>query len=244
MVDRFTFTIDGVEVQCKPGQSILSAALEADVYIPHLCFHPGLKPHGSCRVCTVKSNGRFVASCTTPAEEGTVVLNETDPELKDYRKAVIEMLFVEGNHYCMFCEKSGNCELQAIAYKLGMLAPRFPYVFPRREVDSTHSGIFMDRSRCMQCGRCVQASRDLDKKHAFELIGRGLGTKLGVDSESGLAGTEIKVTDRAAMVCPVGAMTIKGTAFAKPVGKRLYDKEPIGSEIDEGRLAKQAAGEE
>jgi [NiFe] hydrogenase diaphorase moiety small subunit len=243
MVDRFTFTIDGVEIQSKPGQMILSAALEAGVYIPHLCFHPGLKPHGSCRVCTVKSNGRFVASCTTPAEEGTVVLNNTDVELKDYRKAVVEMLFVEGNHYCMFCEKSGNCELQAIAYKLGMLAPRFPYVFPKCEVDSTHPGVFLDHSRCIQCGRCVQASRDLDHKHAFELIGRGLDTKLAVDSETGLEGTGFIVTDRSAMVCPVGAINIKGTAYATPIGRRLYDRKPIGSEIEKSRTEKLAAGE-
>ena len=243
MIDRFAFTIDGIEINCKPRQTILSAALEAGVYIPHLCFHPSVPPHGSCRVCTVKANGRFVASCTTPAEKGMVVLSENDKELKDSRKAVVEMLFVEGNHYCMFCEKSGNCELQAIAYRLGILAPRFPYTFPRREVDSSHPGVFLDRNRCIQCGRCVQISRDLDHKHVFELVGRGLETKLGVDSIAGLANTDLTAQDKSTMVCPVGAINIKGTAFRTPIGKRQYDRVPIGFEIEKARIEKKISGE-
>ena len=75
------------------------------------------------------------------------------------RRDVIDMLFVEGNHFCMFCEKSGNCELQALAYRFGITAPKYPFAFPQRELDASHPEIFIDRNRCILCGRCVRASR-------------------------------------------------------------------------------------
>ena len=101
-----------------------------------------------------------------------VVENDTE-ELNEHRGGIIEMLFVEGNHFCPFCEKSGNCELQAMAYRLGMTAPRWPYLFPEAAVDASHPDVFIDRNRCMLCGRCVRASRDLDGKTVFGFAGRG-----------------------------------------------------------------------
>ncbi|MFH0881119.1 MAG: 2Fe-2S iron-sulfur cluster-binding protein, partial [Lentisphaerota bacterium] len=110
MSGTLNFTIDGVPVTASHGQTILDAATGAGIYIPHLCAYEGLKPNGSCRVCTVLVNGRPQVACTTPVMQGMVVLNET-PELKRIRTDIIEMLFVEGNHFCMYCEKSGRCEL-------------------------------------------------------------------------------------------------------------------------------------
>ena len=228
MTGNFTFTIDGIEVQAQAGETILEAALNADIYIPHLCYYPDVPPHGSCRVCTVQINKRFTAACTTPAEPGMPVVNESE-ELTDLRKAVIEMLFVEGNHFCPICEKSGNCELQAIAYRFGILSPRYPYMFPTRSVDATHPDIMLDRNRCIQCGRCVRVSRDLDGKHVFELTGRSISTALAVDSKDGLENTDLSKLDKAVKACPVGAICVKDTAFRTPIGERLYDKEPIGS---------------
>jgi [NiFe] hydrogenase diaphorase moiety small subunit len=228
----FRMTIDDVEISACQGQTILQAAEDAGVYIPHLCYHKDLVPHGSCRICTVKANGKFVAACTTPADAGMTVINKYDSELNDFRSAIVEMLYVEGNHFCPSCERSGNCELQATAYRLGILAPRYPYIFPRRELDATHPDIFLDRNRCIQCGRCVRASRDIDGKHVFELIQRGIKTTLGVDSSKGLKGTNLSRDDKSIDVCPVGALLRKGQGFRVPIGERLYDREPIGSEIE------------
>src|SRR5512147_976603 len=116
MNDKVTLTIDDVEIQGRPGQTILEAAEEAGIYVPRLCHLKGLTPYGSCRVCTVMVNGRPQAACTQPVAPGAVIENNTE-KLMAYRRNLIEMLFVEGNHYCMFCEKSGNCELQALAYR-------------------------------------------------------------------------------------------------------------------------------
>ncbi len=232
MSDKITFTIDGQDVEADPGQTILKAAEAAGIYIPHLCAFNDLEPYGSCRVCTVKVNGRFQAACTQPAAPGAVVENETE-EIKEIRKQIVEMLFVEGNHYCMFCEKSGNCELQALAYRFGIAAPRYPYMYPDREVDATHPEVIVDRNRCVLCARCVRASKQEDGKDVFGFVGRGPDKKLAVDAEAALADTDLKVTDKAVEVCPVGCLMKKRQGYNVPIGKREYDHKPIGHKIEE-----------
>jgi [NiFe] hydrogenase diaphorase moiety small subunit len=230
------FTIDGKPVQGEPGQTVLQAAASTGVFIPHLCAMKGLSPWGSCRVCTVLVNGRPQAACTMPIADGMVVENDT-AELGELRASLVEMLFVEGNHYCMFCEKSGNCELQALGYRLGILAPRHSYLFPARGVDASHPDVLFDGNRCIQCARCIRASRELDGKHVFELIGRGAHKRVGVNAAGGLGGTNLAVGDKAAEACPVGCLVKKRVGFAVPVGRRLYDTNPIGSLL-EGQAAK------
>jgi [NiFe] hydrogenase diaphorase moiety small subunit len=234
---KVAFTIDGEAVTGEPGQTILQAAARAGIYIPHLCAMKGLSPWGSCRVCTVLVNGRPQAACTMPIAEGMVVENDT-PELKDLRSSLVEMLFVEGNHFCMFCEKSGNCELQAMGYRLGMLSPRHDYMFPTRRVDASHSDVMLDFNRCILCARCVRASQELDGKHVFDIIHRGRHKRIGVNAASGAAGTNLAVTDKAAEACPVGCIIKKRVGYAVPIGQRLYDSKPIGSHIEAGRAAK------
>jgi [NiFe] hydrogenase diaphorase moiety small subunit len=159
------------------------------------------------------------------------------PQVQRLRVNIIDMLFVEGNHFCMFCEKSGNCELQALAYRFGIMAPKYPYQFPVRDLDATHPDIFLDRNRCVLCGRCVRASQSLDGKNVFQFVGRGKDKRIAVDARAGLGATDAAVTDRAISVCPVGAILRKRVGYQVPVGRRLYDHEPIGSEIDKPAAA-------
>lgn len=230
MADPIKITIDGREVEAQPGQTILTAAALAGIYIPHLCAQKDLVAHGSCRVCTVRVNGRPQAACALPVAPGMVIENDT-PELLDLRKALVEMLFVEGNHVCPACEKTGNCELQAVAYQLGILAPRYPFLFPKdRKLDATHPDVFVDRNRCILCGRCVRASRDLDGKHVFDFAGRGIHKHVVVDAVTGLGATKAAAADRAFDLCPVGALLRKRVGFSTPVGQRAYDTKPIGAQ--------------
>ena len=235
MSDTITLTIDGVEIEAQAGQTILEAAQAAGIYIPRLCAKEELEPYGSCRVCTVMANGRPQAACTQPATDGMVVENETENVLA-LRRDIINMLFVEGNHFCMFCEKSGNCELQAVAYRLGITHPRFPYQSPSdRDVDATHPDIFIDRNRCILCARCVRASKDLDGKGVFDFVGRGIHKRIAVNAEADLGDTDAAGTDKAVDICPVGALMRKRVGYAIPVGKREFDKEPIGSDIEQAK---------
>ena len=227
-----TFMLDGKTIPFEEGQTIIQAATAAGVFIPHLCYHPEFKPHGSCKLCTVKVNGRQTASCTMRAMAGMVVENDTE-EINAERLALTQMLFVEGNHFCPSCEQSGNCQLQATAYHLGMMTPHYDHFFPNRPVDASHPKVLLDFNRCILCSLCVRASRDVDGKNVFALSGRGIATHLIVNAKSGqLADTNFTLDDKAAQVCPVGVILKKRRGFAVPIGERTYDKQPINETAD------------
>jgi len=232
----FTFTIDGIRIAADAGQTIMEAADAAGVYIPRLCDHEGLRHQGGCRVCTVKAGGRSVAACTQPAAPELVVESETD-YINRLRRDLVEMLFHEGNHLCPICEASGNCELQAMAYRLDMTAPtKFPYLEPCREVDATHPDIALDTNRCISCGRCIRASQDIDLKGVFGYVGRGIHRRVSVNGND-LVDTDADIADNAvsADVCPVGCIIRKGVGFATPIGEREFDHGLIGSDIERKR---------
>ena len=227
-----TFTLDGNTVPFEQGQTIIQAAQAAGHYIPHLCYHPDFKPHGSCKLCTVKANGRQTASCTMLAADGMVVESDTE-ELNTERRSLTQMLFVEGNHFCPSCEKSGDCQLQATAYELGMMSAHYDHFFPNRPLDASHPDFMLDFNRCILCSLCVRASRDVDGKNVFALAGRGIQSHLIVNAKSGrLADTDFSVDDKAAQVCPVGVILPKRQGFAVPIGARTFDKQPISEYVD------------
>ncbi len=230
MNDRATFLLDGHEVPFDPGQTLLQAALAAGRYIPHLCYHPEFRPHGSCKLCTARIAGRMVTACTTPAAAGLEVVPATE-ELNGLRQTLVQMLFAEGNHFCPSCEASGNCVLQALGYDLGVLTAGFRHMFPVRPVDASHPDILLDLNRCVLCELCVRASNEVDRKGVFALSGRGIEKHLVVNSASGeLADTDIELSDKAMAVCPVGVIIRKRVGFAVPIGERRYDKRPISAQ--------------
>ena len=233
MSKQLVFKIDGKTCSAQPGQTILEAAKASGIYIPALCRYEGFKAAGSCRICTVRVGGRYMAACTQPVAEGMAVENMA-PDLEDMRKALIEMLFVEGNHMCPTCEKSGNCELQALAYRYQMLVPRIPYQFPVRKVEAAGPNILVEHNRCVKCLRCVRGVKTKDGKNVFGPLYRSKHKKIGVDKE--LAAKLPEAAAREAMDrCPVGSILKKEVGFAVPIGRRKYDKQPIGSDIEAPR---------
>ncbi len=222
-----TFKLDGKDIPFEEGETVMDAALRAGEYIPHLCHNPDFPPHGSCRVCVVDVNGRHMCSCTLPATENMDVDNSSDA-IVDKRRTLLQMLFVEGNHTCPACEKSGACQLQAVAYSTGMMSPHFTHFFPKRSIDASHPDIVFYFNRCILCGLCVRVSRDVDKKSVFSISGRGISTKMVFNSPSGKAGdSELAIGDKAVSVCPVGAILPKHLGYEVPIGERLYDTKPI-----------------
>lgn len=230
MSEIVKFTIDGKECTAPKGQMLVDAAADNGVYIPVLCHMRDLRPAGSCRVCTVKVNGRFMAGCTTPCDEGSVIENDTS-EINDMRKSIVELLFAEGNHFCPSCEKSGNCELQAMAYRFQMMVPRFPYSFPKKEVDATVPKIYLDRNRCILCKRCIRLVQNNEGKNIFAFRNRGEKLEINIDKKLAAEMTD-EMAQKAMEVCPVGAIIRKGKGFNEPIGTRKYDKKAIGSEIE------------
>jgi [NiFe] hydrogenase diaphorase moiety small subunit len=233
MSEKATFKLDGQEIPFQPGQTIMQAAQDAGAYIPHLCHHRDFSPIGSCKVCSVRIKGHLVASCTMPASAGLEVQSDT-ADINTARQRLIQMLFVEGNHHCPFCEKSGNCHLQALGYHLGMHDTHFVHEYPQHIVDATHPDVMLDRSRCVLCELCVRASREIDGKNVFAMGGRGLKTELLINSPSGqLKDSDVAATDRAVSICPVGALMPKRQGFIIPIGQRQYDHADIASKPED-----------
>ncbi|MGK5089635.1 2Fe-2S iron-sulfur cluster-binding protein [Bdellovibrionota bacterium FG-2] len=214
-------TIDGQDILAKEGQTIVEAARDNAIYIPTLCDFRSLSPAGTCRVCTVKVGGRFVPSCTTPVSYGMVVENKT-AELTDLRRALIEMLFVEGNHMCPCCEKSGNCELQALAHHYRIVVPRFPFLFPAQKVEARLPHLFIEHNRCIQCLRCVRGVKAKDGHDLFGFMRRGGDIRITVDATDPDAISQ-ETAKKAMDICPVGALIQKKVGFTVPIGKRKFD---------------------
>lgn len=230
MSDKIKIIIDGKECWTEAGKTIIEAAADNGIYIPSLCHVDGVKPAGSCRICNVNVNGRNMTACSTPVVDGMNIESNT-PELQDMRKAIIEVMFVAGNHFCPACEKSGNCELQALGYKYQMMVPRFPYEFPTKGVNAVSTHIYHDRNRCILCKRCVRTIMK-DNKHVFAFSSRG-GEKLHVEIDNELASQLTEAEAMEAMdICPVGAILKKERGYYSPIGERKFDKTPIGSEIE------------
>lgn len=223
-------TIDGVECMATKGQYIIDAAKENGFFIPTLCNYQGVKPRGSCRICTVKVNGRSMTACTTPVSENMIIENNVE-DIEELRKAIIELLFIEGNHFCPACEKSGSCELQALAYRYNMMVPRFPYSFPQREVDASNPKLIKDQNRCILCKRCIRAIKDEEGRSIFAYKKRSQHVEIGIDPKIGKNISD-EVALKATDVCPVGALLIREKGFDVPIGERKYDNEPIGSDIE------------
>jgi len=243
--DKRTIVIDGREIPFEEGQTIMDAALAAGIYIPHLCHRPGLKPHGSCKLCTIEVNGRSASACTLPATNGQEISSNTEA-LNGVRRTITQMLFIEGNHICPSCEKSGDCTLQAVAYHLNMLDGHFPQFYPRRQVDASHAAIVLDRDRCILCELCVRASREVDGKDVFAIAGRGTDAHLIVNAPSGkLADTDITTDDLAAHICPVGAILIKEHGYEVPIGRRTFDLHTVAEPgVEPVILRKETTGDE
>lgn len=222
--------IDGKVIPAEEGQTIVQAAHANGIYIPTLCNFEGVKPKGCCRMCTIKINNRFMTACTTPAADGMEVENNTS-EINDIRKSIIELLFVSGNHFCPSCEKSGNCELQALAYRFEMMVPRFPYTFPQKGVDAKSPKIIKDQNRCISCKRCIKTIEDKQGRKYFAFKDRGYKLEVVLDEDMAKTMTD-EIAQLAMDNCPVGSILKKEIGYKEPIGTRKFDKKPIGSEFE------------
>ncbi|MEM1136125.1 MAG: 2Fe-2S iron-sulfur cluster-binding protein [Bacteroidota bacterium] len=227
MKKRIQFKIDGKVCETTEGTLLLKAAEENGVYIPRLCHVEGLTPRGACRVCTVKLGRQFNTACTMPVTKGMEINNHSE-ELEDLRKSILEMMFAEGNHICPSCEKSGNCELQALARMYGITVPRYPFLFPDRDIEATHPKLLKDHNRCILCKRCIRLIKDEEGKRLFAFSKRGSRLSIKIDTHIAAKMSD-ELAVQAVNCCPVGALLPRKGAFQCPIGKRVYDKSHIDS---------------
>ncbi|MBF0516272.1 MAG: molybdopterin-dependent oxidoreductase [Nitrospirae bacterium] len=197
-------TIDDVKVKVEKGMSILQAALANNIYIPHMCWDPRLKPYGGCRMCLVEIEGqpRPLASCSYPAENGMVIKTNT-PRVEKLRKTMVELLLIHHPLDCPTCDKAGQCALQDLAHQHGPSHNRIEE--EKYSVARHSSNPFIDRnqSRCILCGKCVAVCWEHQGVGAINFIGRGFDTKISPAFEEVL---DCEFCGQCVDICPVGAL--------------------------------------
>ncbi|HYL79969.1 MAG TPA: 2Fe-2S iron-sulfur cluster-binding protein, partial [Candidatus Acidoferrum sp.] len=206
--------INGRGVTAKSGLTILEAARAAGISIPSLCHHPAVANHGACRICVVEVKGMrgLQTACTCPVTEGMEVATETDA-IAAGRRFVLELLFSERNHYCMFCQVSGDCELQALAYRYGLDHWRYPRPHQPLALDASHPYIIMEPNRCILCTRCARACAEIAGSHTLGLSERGSDTMLVADLGVPLGESTCVGCGTCLQVCPTGALLDARSAY-------------------------------
>ncbi len=219
-----TLTINNRRVVAAEGSTILEAARAAGIYIPTLCHHPDLTNVGACRMCVVsveKARGLQTA-CTTPVFEGMVVNTESE-EARDTRKFVLEMLLTDHPNECMICEVNGDCELQDLAYEYDVSWPEHDGARHLYEIDpDPNPFIFIDRNKCILCGRCIRACNEIQNRDVWNFAHRGFKSKLVAGADQFMLDARCESCGQCVAYCPVGALYDKmslGVARVNKVSK-------------------------
>lgn len=216
-----TLEINGRRVTVPEGSTILQAAKQAGISIPTLCHHPDLTNVGACRMCVVsveKARGLQTA-CTTPVTEGMVVETES-PEARETRKFVLEMLLTDHPNDCMTCEVAGDCELQDLVYDYDVAWPEHGGARHSYEVDpDPNPFIFIDREKCILCGRCIRACSEIQNRDVWNFAYRGFKTKLVAGADQLMLDARCESCGQCVAYCPVGALYDKMSLGAGRVGQ-------------------------
>jgi NADH-quinone oxidoreductase subunit G len=198
--------IDDRPVEVRPGMTILEAAQQAGLHIPHLCFHPAFVPEGSCRICLVEIEGlpKLELACATQVRDGMKISTQS-PRVREARRGVLEFLLAEHPLDCPICDKSGECKLQDYYKEYGLFESAFREAKEKREkIIKIGENLILDRERCILCTRCVRFLSEITKTQELGVFRRGIHSEI-----STYEGTPVKNNYSGNLVdlCPVGAIT-------------------------------------
>ena len=261
MLDDITISIDGVEVATQPGKMVLEAAIDAGIYVPYLCYHPGMKPYAACRMCVVEVEGQrgYPAACTLPVADGMVVHNQI-PAVDQLRRSVMEMLIAEHpngcltchridicgpsdvclrhvsvNDRCVTCPKNERCELKDTVRYLGMNLES-PLGYKYRNIPLEVADPFYDRdyNLCIVCGRCVRACEELRGDDAIGFTERSGQALVGTSFGTSLLESGCEFCGAFIDVCPVGALVERDHKWekARRVERSICPHCPVGCQLN------------
>ncbi|MHA1839381.1 MAG: molybdopterin-dependent oxidoreductase, partial [Candidatus Ranarchaeia archaeon] len=200
-------TIDGKQYPFKPGQTVLEAAKENGISIPTLCYHPCLPPQSACRLCLVEVEGAktLCASCSYPVYDGMKVQTRSTRVIKA-RRVILELILSSHELKCVVCDKNGACELQKIAYDMGIDKSRFGVVSRGLAADHSSPSIVLDMNQCVLCGRCVAACNEVMVNEVLGIIHRGSNSVVATAFETPLKESDCVQCGACLAVCPVSAI--------------------------------------
>jgi len=209
MKDTKTLFVNGREVEFTDEENILNVIRKAGIEVPTFCYRPDLTQYGACRMCVVEIEGRGIqASCTTPPEPGMKIHVHTE-KTRRIRKMVLELLLANHDRECTTCEKSGDCELQFLANKYGVKDVRFGKKEDIVPVDESNPSIVRDPNKCILCGACVRACKEIQGHGVLDFANRGSKTVVTPAHNKQMGEVDCVYCGQCAAVCPTGALSIK-----------------------------------
>jgi len=219
-----SLTIDDVPIQVEEGTTILEAAEGLGIRIPRLCYHPDLSLAGSCRVCIVdvKGMGYYMAACSSQVWEGREVQTNS-PEIRQARRDIVELLLDNHPQDCQTCDRDGHCELQNLAYSMGVRARHFEGRRKRFPIDVSSDSVVRDSEKCVLCGRCVRVCAEIQGVHNLSQHGRGFETIVGPAHLAKMDDSVCIQCGQCINVCPTAAFTEQRSA--SPVWNAIADPE-------------------
>jgi predicted molibdopterin-dependent oxidoreductase YjgC len=210
---KIHLTINGRAVEAESGDTLLTAARQAGIRIPTLCYHPALPPEESCRLCVVELiRGRWsslVAACVYPAREGMVIETDTDPVIKA-RKVILELILSDHPLDCMTCNAAGSCELMDLAYEYGIRESSLPGQTHSYPVDpDPNPYIHWDMNKCILCRRCIRACSEMQCAHVLTKADRGFNQRISTAFGNILGQSGCELDGQCVALCPVDALSEK-----------------------------------
>ena len=212
-------TIDGRPAQVPEGTTILEAARQADIHIPHLCYLKGINEIAACRVCCVEVEGEraMVTACNNPVQEGMAV-HTNSPRARSTRRINVELILSQHDCKCATCVRSGNCQLQEIANDLGILELPFEIQLPQglRKAWTTTFPLFHDYNKCIKCMRCIQVCDKIQSLSIWDVAGTGSRTTIDVSNNRVIKDSDCALCGQCITHCPPAACG-SGTTPSAPL---------------------------
>ncbi len=209
-MDEVRFFIDGHEVWGQRHQTVLDVALANGIDIPHLCYHPRLSAVGACRLCLVRVDGRMLRPACTEFVIPDMQIVTEDEGIRKSRRWILESLLMEGEHNCLYCDASGECLLQRYVQMYDVKMPTETLINGPRTIDlSSSKALRRDETRCILCGRCVRACREVQVSNVWGFGQRGAQTRLIADDDKPIGDSSCMKCGLCAQMCPTGALTLQ-----------------------------------